>query len=276
MCIAWESVSAEALTGVAALGSLTLPDAEEFLSLSGAVVAVGDYPELSDAAESLENFVVECSQELSGDVVDAADSLKPCAFAAAASCQVPAAGDFPRLFDAVANFQELSVDVVDPQVPSVAVAADSPIYSALAAAVAGWLEYSHFRPALNCSYFPGRVAEGSPQMVLGCKAQNLTAAEPAVLLLLSPAVLPHLGAKGSEPVVVGMGETETPCQPIPFHYHLHLYLLETTSQEFPARTVEVPEEEQAEELLCLLTRTLGTMRARECPASEWWTTFLEW
>lgn len=42
VCIAWESVSAEALTGVAALGSLTLPDAEVFLSFSGAVVVDGD------------------------------------------------------------------------------------------------------------------------------------------------------------------------------------------------------------------------------------------
>lgn len=173
MCIAWESVSAEALTGVAALGSLTLPDAEVFLSFSGAVVVDGDLPELSDAAESLENFVAECSRELSGGVVDAADSLKPCAFAAAAaSCQVPAAGDFPKLVDAVANFQGLSVDVVDPQVPSVVDAANSPKYSALAAAEAGYLDYSHFLPALNCSYFPGRVAEDFRQMVLGCKAQN--------------------------------------------------------------------------------------------------------
>lgn len=190
MHIAWEPVSARALTGVAALGSLTLPDAEDFLNFSGAVAVVGYYLELFDAAESLLNFVDECSQEQSGgDVVDAANSPKPFVFAAAAArCQEHVAGDFPILSDAVANFQGRFVDVVGPQVPSVAVVAGSPKYSALVAAVVGWSGYSHFHPALNCSYFPGHVAEGSPQMELGCKAQNLTAVVLVVLSLLSPAV----------------------------------------------------------------------------------------
>ncbi len=68
---------------------------------------------------------------------DAVDSPKLCVFAAAECCQEPVAGSFPRPSDVAANFQGLSVDVVDPQVPSVADDADSPIYSALAAAVAG-------------------------------------------------------------------------------------------------------------------------------------------
>lgn len=43
MCTALESGSARALTAIAALGSLILPDAEEFLNLSDAVAAVEDY-----------------------------------------------------------------------------------------------------------------------------------------------------------------------------------------------------------------------------------------
>lgn len=109
-------------------------------------------------------------------------------FVAAECCQEPVAGDFPRPSDVAANFQELSVDVVDPQVPSVADAADSPIYSALASAVAGLLEWSHFHPTLNCSCFPGHVAEGFLQMVSGYKVQNLAVVVLAALLLPSLAV----------------------------------------------------------------------------------------
>ncbi len=60
-------------------------------------------------------------------------------FVAAECCQEPVAGGFPRPSDVAANFQGLSVDVVDPQVPYVVDAADSPIYYALAAAVTGFL-----------------------------------------------------------------------------------------------------------------------------------------
>lgn len=197
-------------------------------------------------------------------------------FAAAAECcQEPVAGGFPRPSDVAVNFQGLFVDVVDPQVPSVAVDADSLIYSALAAAVAGWLELSHFHPTLNCSCFPGRVAEGSLQMELGYKVQNLAVVVLAALLLLSLAVQPHPGAKAPEPVAAGMEDSENLCPPIPFHFHRHCCLLETKFLGFPARTAEGPEGEQAGELLCLLTRTLGTMQVKECPASEWWTRFLE-
>ncbi len=94
-------------------------------------------------------------------------------FAAAECCKSLLLEVFQDLLMLLQNFQGLSVDVVDPQVPSVADDADSPIYSALAAAVAGLLELSHFHPTLNCSCFPGRVAEGSLQMVSGYKVQNL-------------------------------------------------------------------------------------------------------
>lgn len=53
MCTALESVSARALTAIVALGSLILPDAEEFLNFSDAVAVAEDYRELFDAAESL-------------------------------------------------------------------------------------------------------------------------------------------------------------------------------------------------------------------------------
>lgn len=276
MCTALESVSARAQTANVALGSLKLPDAEEFLNLSDAVAAVEDYQLLFDAAESLLNFVAVCSQELSGADVDAVDSPKLCVFAAAAECcQEPVAGGFPRPSDVAVNFQGLFVDAVDPQVPSVAVDVDSPVYSALAAAVADWLEMSHFHPTLNCSCFPGRVAEGSPQTALGYKVQSLAAVVLAALLLLSLAVQPHPGAKAPEPVAAGMEDYESLCPPIPFHFHPYCCLLETKFLGFPAKTAEGPEVEPAGEPLCLLTRTLGTMQGKECPASEWWTRFLE-